>query len=415
MVMKNTLLITEYQDKMMGFVYEDMKLITAHLFSDRSLAGNIYIARVDKLLKNINAAFLDIGIGDEIFWQIDEKDKIIYTKKAKASRVSIGDQLLVMIDKDAAGSKKAVVKTELSLGNENIIINTSGEVGVSHKIYSREKRDELKSVVSELIAECIGKNGHDGLKSGPASFFNYGAIIRTSAEAIPAEKLKEEALVLIQKLDSMIKQSIYLTPGMCLYKKPGDFVSYASDVSLRLRNNKEEPLEIITDIPEVFDAFSESAAETSDKCSLYNDSMLSLSKVYNLEKNIERALSRKVYLNSGAELVIDRTEAMTVIDVNSGKAVKGNDRRAFLLKLNKEAATAVAKELRLRNISGIIIVDFVNMEDSEDTRALVHHLKSEISKDDVRCTFVDITPLGLIELTRKKTGRSLYEIIGQKI
>ena len=213
----------------------------------------------------------------------------------------------------------------------------------------------------------------------------------------------------------MIKQSIYLTPGTCLYKKPGDFVSYASDVSLRLRNNKEEPLEIITDIPEVFDSFSESAAENSDKCSLYNDSMLSLSKVYNLEKNIERALSRKVYLNSGAELVIDRTEAMTVIDVNSGKAVKGNDRRAFLLKLNKEAATAVAKELRLRNISGIIIVDFVNMEDSEDTRALVHHLKSEISKDDVRCTFVDVTPLGLIELTRKKTGRSLYEVIGQKI
>ena len=210
----------------------------------------------------------------------------------------------------------------------------------------------------------------------------------------------------------MIKQSIYLTPGTCLYKKPRDFVSYASDVSLRLRNSGEEEPEIITDIPEVYDTFNESTSVNSYKCSFYNDSMLSLSKVYNLEKNMERALSRRVYLNSGAELVIDRTEAMTVIDVNSGKAVKGNDRRAFLLKLNKEAATAVAKELRLRNISGIIIIDFVNMEDSEDIRELVHHLKAEISKDDVRCTFVDVTPLGLIELTRKKTGKSLYDLIG---
>ena len=412
MVMKNTLVITEYQDKMMGFVYEDMKLITAHLFSDRSLAGNIYVARVDKLLKNINAAFLDIGIGDEIFWQIDEKDNIIYTKKAKASRVSIGDQLLVMIDKDAAGSKKAVVKTELSLGNENIIINTSGEVGVSHKIYSREKRDELKNTVSEVISEFTGKTGYDDVNQKPAEDFSLGAIIRTSAESIPAEELKKEASVLIQKMDSMIKQSIYLTPGTCLYKKPRDFVSYASDVSLRLRNSGEEEPEIITDIPEVYDTFNESTSVNSYKCSFYNDSMLSLSKVYNLEKNMERALSRRVYLNSGAELVIDRTEAMTVIDVNSGKAVKGNDRRAFLLKLNKEAATAVAKELRLRNISGIIIIDFVNMEDSEDIRELVHHLKAEISKDDVRCTFVDVTPLGLIELTRKKTGKSLYDLIG---
>ena len=412
MVMKNTLVITEYKDKMMGFVYEDMKLITAHLFSDRSLAGNIYVARVDKLLKNINAAFLDIGIGDEIFWQIDEKDNIIYTKKAKASRVSIGDQLLVMIDKDAAGSKKAVVKTELSLGNENIIINTSGEVGVSHKIYSREKRDELKNTVSEVISEFTGKTGYDDVNQKPAEDFSLGAIIRTSAESIPAEELKKEASVLIQKMDSMIKQSIYLTPGTCLYKKPRDFVSYASDVSLRLRNSGEEEPEIITDIPEVYDTFNESTSVNSYKCSFYNDSMLSLSKVYNLEKNMERALSRRVYLNSGAELVIDRTEAMTVIDVNSGKAVKGNDRRAFLLKLNKEAATAVAKELRLRNISGIIIIDFVNMEDSEDIRELVHHLKAEISKDDVRCTFVDVTPLGLIELTRKKTGKSLYDLIG---
>ncbi len=390
------LVITEFREKMMGFVYEDMTLTSAHLFSDESIVGNVYIARVDQILKNIDAAFLDIGEKDSVFYQIsDNNDKLIPVHIQKEGRLSVGDDILVMVSKEATGSKKAVAVSEISVKGEDLLINNSGTIGISHKIKNESIRDGLKASVEEAIKETEIQS--QGMK--------FGALVRTSAESKNPEVIKKETIKILCELDSLISRSRFMKPGTCIYSPGSDMTRLLDEIGRTYENGS---FNIITDIEDVYNELSSKGYKNIE---LYKDRLTSLSNVFNIERSLDKALARRVSFASGAELVIDRTEAMTVIDVNSSRAVKGRDSEEFILNLNKKAATAVAKELRVRNLSGIIIVDFINMKNKENRKNLITHLKHELSLDRVKCNFVDITGLGLVEITRKKVYRSLYEIV----
>ena len=172
--------------------------------------------------------------------------------------------------------------------------------------------------------------------------------------------------------------------------------------------------EVVTDNKDIYDEFNEHFLEhdiTDVKLTFYDDSICSLKAVYNLNKNLENALKPVVWLKSGAYLVIEQTEAMVVIDVNTGKAVKGKSLDENLYKVNLEAAYECCRQLRLRNLSGIIIIDFINMKDPMYMNNIKNVLTEELEKDSVPAKFVDITKLGLVELTRKKIRKSLKEMI----
>ena len=147
----------------------------------------------------------------------------------------------------------------------------------------------------------------------------------------------------------------------------------------------------------------------AEKLRLYEDRMLSLQALYRMEKGLSDALSRKVLLKSGADLVIEPTEALTVIDVNSGKCTKGKDRQETIRKINREAASEIARQMRLRNLSGIILVDFVDMESQEDGQELLRFMRELLKRDPMKAAAVDMTELGLMELTRKKQKKTLLE------
>ncbi len=404
------MVITKYHGCKMGFVFEDMILTNTHLFSDESKVGNIYTARVDKKILNIDAAFLDIGESDPVYYQISEfKNRHIKLHGSKSDDLKTGGTILVMIDKDAAGTKKGVATADISLSGNDVIVNTSGSIGVSHKIKDPEIKDLLKKRLTEAVLS-VPINNKD---------INYGVIARTSSGSKDVETVAEETIILLRKLDDIISRSKFCTPGQLMYKKEDSYVSFIKEVK---RRYPDKSISVYTDDAFVYDILKD-IYKTPDSdlysfntldsinVSLFTDNLTNLINIYNIEKQMERALSRKVYISSGAELVIDRTEAATVIDVNSSKAIKGRDRDDFILSLNMKAATAIAKELVLRNISGIIIIDFVNMKKSDDYKKLINHLNNEISKDPIRCSYVDTTALGLVELTRKKTRKSLYEIM----
>ena len=185
---------------------------------------------------------------------------------------------------------------------------------------------------------------------------------------------------------------------------------YSPDRSIKselvdIRNKKKyDSFNIITDLEDEYNLLS---VDFGSDIKLYNDDMVSLHKVYNLEDKLQKGFDRFVYLKSGGSIIVEPTEALTVIDVNTGKAIKGKNTENSFLKINKEAAETIARIIRLRNISGIIIIDFISMKKAESIKELIDHLKRQLEKDEVRVTYVDMTPLGLVELTRKKEAKPL--------
>ena len=171
----------------------------------------------------------------------------------------------------------------------------------------------------------------------------------------------------------------------------------------------KEATEVITDDKEIFDEYVNCYDEHN--IILYTDEMVSMSNLYNLKSLTDKALNSKAYLKSGAYLVIETTEAMTVIDVNTGKAIRGNNTEEYKYKINDEAAREIARQIRLRNLSGIIIIDFISMKNSEYDKMLLNRLSEYVSTDSIPTKVVDITKLGLVELTRKKVRKPLHEVL----
>lgn len=384
---------TELNKRKLGILFEDGKAMEIRCYEDGSILGNVYRARVSNLSPNINAAFVDIKKGESCYLSMDDYH---------GEKLKVGDLVTVQIMRDKIKTKRYAVTTDVSLQGDYAVTTLFAPVGVSSKIADNARKKELKSLMQKLLA--AEKDAQLYLTEGNTAEterikkLDIGGIIRTQAEhaedAVIEHEIEEQARLLY----SIMKKSEYATQYTCLYHTE---VEYIKDIR---RLHALQEMEIVTDIPEVTEAIP--------GIPLYTDEY-SLTLRYSLAGLLEKTLSKRAYLKSGAYLVIEPTEAMTVIDVNSGKSIKGKNAEEQFLKINIEAAKEITRQLRLRNISGIVMIDFINMKEDAHNQELMKQLTEYVRMDPVRTTVVDMTKLGLVELTRQKGKRALHEVFSE--
>lgn len=391
------LVITEYHHSanqttyLFTGLFEEMHLVEAHFEKKTrpSILGNIYIGRVQKVVKNLNAAFIEIQPGQNGYCNLEQEYHPVYIKKGTCPTMAQGDEVLVQVSRENIKTKLPALTTNLNFTGKYCVLTTGDKkLGISGKIRS-EKRQTLQDLFADKITD------------------DFGIIVRTNAKDASVDDILKEFSRLKQELEQLLSEARYRTCFSCLKQSEPEYMR-------TIQNTRYEQLEeIITDIPEIYEQIQEFQKEDAllrnISLTLYEDSMLSLSSLYNVSKQIERALDKRVWLPSGGYLVIEPTEALTVIDVNTGKDVNKRKKQEHFLKVNKEAARMAAKQLRLRNLSGIIIIDFIDMKQEEDRKELLSYLKKEVQLDPVPVQVVDMTKLELVELTRKKVSKNLKE------
>lgn len=373
-------------------LYEDSQMIQVNVdpIEEVSLLGNIYVGRVKNIIKNINAAFVEIEDKKMCYLSLSEVSSPIYIKKQNEN-ICIGDEFLVQISKEDVKTKAPVCTTNLSFtGKYIVLVHKKGRLGISSRIEDEEERKRLKSVVTPYLSD------------------DYGIVIRTNAIDAKDEVIVEELNHLISDYQRIKEQGIYRLRFSLVYRTPRAYLC-------AIRDSFSKDIEaVITDDIEIYEQMKEylSLNQQEDLCklTLYQDQQLPLDKLYSMEHKLSNALKEKVWLDCGGSLIIQPTEALTVIDVNTGKAVtKKKQVQETFLKVNLEAAKEIAKQIRLRNLSGIIIVDFIDMESNHHKRLLMETLESYVKLDPIRTTLVDMTALNLVEITRKKVRKPLLE------
>lgn len=384
---------TEWNKKKLGILFEDGKAMEIRCYEADSILGNVYRARVSNLSPNINAAFVDIKKGESCYLSMDDYH---------GEKLKVGDLVTVQVVRDKIKTKRYAVTTDISLQGDYAVTTLFAPVGVSSKITDSARKKELKTLMQNLlIAE---QDAQFYLAEGNVAEIErikkltLGGIIRTQAEHAEDAAITREIEGQARLLYSIMKKSEYATQYTCLYHTE---VEYIKDIR---RLQALQDVEIVTDISEVTEAIP--------KIPLYTDEY-TLTLRYSLASLLEKTLSKRAYLKSGAYLVIEPTEAMTVIDVNSGKSIKGKNAEEQFLKINIEAAKEIARQLRLRNISGIVMIDFINMKEESHNHELMKNLAEYVRTDPVRTTVVDMTKLGLVELTRQKGKRALHEVFSE--
>lgn len=382
------LIVTKYKQGIGVFEFDDNLLVKANIFNEEQKVciGDIYLGRVSKILPNINACFVQVGSREDVFLPFDE----IYEE------VKCGEYILVQIKKEASKGKKALGTTKLSISGVYCVVNYEPySIEISSKL-SIEDRKHWKQVFKDII------NSDNVSKEDKNVLSKYCTIIRTNvSECTNVSELIEEWISISKSLDFVLEkgknQSLYTK----LYSEQKQYLTYIKDCS------QSELEEIVTDDIEIY---TELNNYYKNKVRYYQDEF-SLWKLYSLESKLRDALNSKVWLKSGGFMVIEHTEALTVIDVNSGKFDKKGEAEEFYRKVNKEAALEIAKHIKLRNISGIIIIDFINMNSEENKKEILEVLSKLVSKDKVKTNVVGMTALGLVEMTRAKTSKPLYEQI----
>ncbi|MBE5960946.1 MAG: ribonuclease E/G [Lachnospiraceae bacterium] len=393
--MGNKLVITKEDFGIVSSVFDGNNMIQVHVEKEEkaTLLGNIYIGKVKNIVKNINAAFVEIADGTMCYLPLGEVIAPVFTDSRKDSNIRIGDELIVQVTKEDIKTKAPVITTNFNFtGKYTVLAHGKASVGISSKIEDEAERKRLKKLVSGYVGE------------------HYGFILRTNANHAPDECIEAEIKLLKEMYDSLLQYGVKRTCYSQVYKTQPAFIC-------AIRDGFAQELDaIITDDPvlyeEMKDYLSNYQKEDLEKLSLYQDPTLSLGKLYGVEAKLENALKEKVWLKSGGSLIIQPTEALTVIDVNTGKAVNGKKKvQETFLKVNLEAAEEIAKQIRLRNLSGIIIVDFISMDDKAAQKKVMQLLAELFKKDPIKTTLIDMTALNLVEITRKKVRKPLHEQI----
>lgn len=398
--MNRKIVITELKSKrfLLDFNGSVCNGITVLADEDNNIVGNVYVGRVENVVKNINAAFVEIKKGVKCYYSLSDNKKHIFLNRKNNSAVNIGDKLLVQVNKEAVKTKPAAVTSKLELPGKYIVVSADVEgVLISSKIKKNPMIEEVKNAMEQLLEDTSEE---------------FGIIVRTNAAKTPVSDIIDEAKRLISTFSGILEAAPYRTFYEKLYSSLPEYCSFINDIPV---NDLEK---IVTDRQEVYDLIVETVPGLDiSKVQFYEDDMLALNKLYSVETHLKHATDKKVWLKSGGYLVIEQTEAMSVIDVNSGKQV-GSKKKAdssyveeSFFKTNMEAAEELCRQLRLRNLSGIIIVDFINMRDEEHNKELLKALSKMLKQDIVPAVVVDITKLGLVEITRKSNGKSLYEQI----
>lgn len=405
--------ITRMNGRIFSFLLHDQKAVEIHCDEECSGSGlgNIYIGKIRNIVKNIDAAFVETAPNTICYLPLSDMEDPIYIKKGKSSAPQAGDELLVQISREAQKSKAPAVTTNLTLHGKYVLLTTGKkQIGVSSKLPRAEKERLLTLTAPYFSGRDLSQSTDSGVRmAGDSAPRPYGWLLRTNAAGAEEEILIQDICRLKDRFRLLMDHAKYRTCFSCLYATPASYLS-------RLLNLYESETEqIITDDKILYENIRgyllENQAEDIEKLTFYEDSLLPVSKLYSLEHQLSQALSEKVWLNSGGYLVIQITEALTVIDVNTGKYEGGKKREATFLKINKEAALEAARQIRLRNLSGIILIDFINMEAKESTEELLSVLDAELRRDPIRTVLVDMTKLSLVEITRQKKERTLAEAV----
>ncbi len=363
------------------------------------LVGNIYVGKVQNVLPGMQAAFVDIGLEKNAFLYAgdiladksdlefpDQTDKPIIPANIK-DIVKPGQQIMLQILKEPVGSKGARVTTNITLPGRNLVLMpTVNYIGVSRRIDDEDERARLRDIIERHKPEGMG------------------VIVRTAAEGKSEEEFAHD-LAFLARLWETTKKRAQTIPAPAvvhseealLFRIIRDLFSF--DVK-RLVINDLQALERVKTVAGML------SPEFIDRVELYQGED-DLFDRYELESRIDKLLGRRVWLKSGGYLVIDQTEALTVIDVNTGKYVGTDNLQSTLLNTNLEAAAEIARQLRLRDIGGIIVIDFIDLEFEPDKQKLLTTLQNELKHDRTKSNVVGMTGLGLVEMTRKKVRRSL--------
>ncbi len=364
--------------------------------SARGLVGNIYLGSVARVLPGMQSAFIDIGLERAAFLHVAD----IWTRRdaPESDRpieriLSEGQTVLVQVIKDPIGTKGARLSTQVSIAGRLLVyLPQERHIGISQRIEDEAERVQLR----EKLQHQLSAN-----ESG-------GFIIRTVAEFASDKELHDDVEYLT-KLWNRIQQHAKTAPPQTLLYQDLDLASRVvrDFVSERTERVLVDSRETYLKMKEFAEAYSHGALPVLD----HYFGERPLFDLHAVEDEIERALARRVELKSGGYLIIDQTEALTTIDVNTGGYVGGRSFDDTIFKTNLEAAQVIARQLRLRNLGGIIVVDFIDMDSEEHRAAVLNELKKNVAKDRTRMTLNGFTALGLVELTRKRTRESLEHVL----
>ena len=390
--------------------------IAFHPLSEENqvVPGIICIARVKKIATNLDAAFVDIAKGVTCYLETAHIKDAWFSKQCRSGKLTEGDELVVQITKEAIKTKYPIADTKLSLtGKYFVLTNENRPLAISSKL-SADEKERLSSQVKlfkqmqlfekEAVTDTKQNAGQEEKR------MPHSLIVRTNAAGASQEELETEYLKLLSDYQKLAATFPFRTCYSILMP-PKKFYENAIN-----HLYQEELGEIITDEKNIYEELQQLYARNPDilsKIRFYENDAISLGTLYSFETQIQRAISERVWMKSGAYLIIQPTEALTVIDVNSGKNTSGKNAEEYYYKINLEAASEISRQLRLRNISGIVIVDFINMAKEEQRKELMHQFRLSLKEDPVPVRLVDITKLGLVELTRKKERKTLLEQVAQ--
>lgn len=376
---------------------EEERIVEIRLESDqeKSILGNIYTGQVENIASNIQAAFVQIEPGKRCYYPLAEAQRAVFSAGRKGNGpLRPGDELLVQVSRDAMKGKLPALTSNLNFTGRYLVLTTGDKkFGLSSKL-AQEDRHRLSGWLKEE-AERPDKE--------------FGIIVRTNAADASKEEILKELEWLKGRYHKAVVQGRNRTCfSLVLETEP----FYAAAVRDAYGRDLDE---IITDVPEIREMIlgylEEISPELKEKLRFYQDKLLPLYKLYRVETALDAIQKEKVWLNSGGFLVIQQTEAFVSIDVNSGKYTGKKKMEETFRKINLEAAAEISRQLRLRNLSGIILIDFINMENPDHREELFHVLQKLLRKDPIKSRAIDITPLHILEMTRKKVRRPVIEDI----
>ncbi|MDK2597506.1 ribonuclease G [Pseudoalteromonas obscura] len=366
------------------------------------IVGNIYLGKVSRVLPGMQAAFVDIGLEKAAFLHasdivssasIEEAVDEQPIKKVQDIRelVKQGQFIMVQVVKDPIGTKGARLTTDITIPSRYLVFMPDAtHVGVSQRIETEEERDRLKRIVAQYNDE------------------NGGFIVRTAAEGAAEAELKHDAEFLkklwqkiVSKRRKTSKASILHEDLTLAFRTLRDYVGEDME---RIRVDSKLTYQQLKSFTE---EFVPQLSETLE----YYPGERPIFDLFDVEAEIQKALHRKVELKSGGYLIIDQTEAMTTVDVNTGAFVGHRNLEETIFNTNVEATSAIARQLRLRNLGGIIIIDFIDMISDEHKRRVLHSLEAALAKDRAKANINGLSALGLVEMTRKRTRESLEHIL----
>ena len=367
----------------------------------RGIVGNIYKGKISRVLPGMQAAFVDIGMDKAAFLHASDivphtecvavKEKEQFQAGNIAELVRQGQDIMVQVVKDPLGTKGARLTTDITLPSRYLVFMPgSAHVGVSQRIESEAERERLKRTVAGYVDD-LG-----------------GYIIRTAAEGVGEQELEQDAAFLKRLWRKILECKHKYPPCKILYEDPSlafrvvrDFVGAELD---KIRVDSRQSFDQLKRFTEEY------VPELAGKLEYYPGES-PIFDLYDVENEIQRALERKVELKSGGYLIIDQTEAMTTVDINTGAFVGHRNLEETIFNTNVEATAAIARHLRLRNLGGIIIIDFIDMQSEDHRRRVLHSLEQALAKDRAKTNVNGFSQLGLVEMTRKRTRESLEHVL----